>query len=102
MAGEVLRRAVHDDVGSVLQRPQQRRREEGVVDDQLGAVAVGQFREGGQVDDSQQGIGEALGEDGPGLGRDRRLDRRQIGAVDQVDRRAEVRQVLEQNSLVTA
>ena len=49
VAAEKLRRRVHDDVGAERERLLEVRRGEGVVDDDDGAVAVGELREGGDV-----------------------------------------------------
>ena len=72
VAVQVLGGARDDDVGAVLQRPQQCRREECVVDDEGQATGVDKVGQGVDIDDLEQRVGKDLGEDRPRGRRDRR------------------------------
>src|SRR5439155_1415895 len=60
---EVLRRRVHDDVGTELQRTLQSRRGEGVVDDEPRARVLGDAGECRDVGNVQQRVGRCLAPD---------------------------------------
>ena len=84
MAAEVLRRRLDDEVGAELERPAQDGRGERVVDDEQRAVAVGELGQGGDVDDDDRRVGDRLDVEDPGRrGGQRRLDRREVGRVDE-------------------
>ena len=90
VAGQVLRRRLDDEVGAELDRPAEVRRGERVVDDVAGAVAMGQLGERGVVGDDDRRVGDRLGvEDARRRGRQGRLDRGEIGHVDELGRDAE-------------
>ena len=84
VAVQVLRRRVHDDVEAELERPLDVGAGEGVVGDRdqrrarLASAAIA-F----EVDELQQRIGRRLDPDHPRLRPDRRLDRVEVGEVDE-------------------
>ena len=69
----------------MLERPEDGRREEGVVDDERGAGIVGERRERGDVREPHVRIRERLDEDGLRLGPQRRAHGLQIRDVDAAD-----------------
>ena len=95
VAVEVLRRAVHRDVGAELERPLEVRRQERIVDGVRNAVLLGDLRDRGDIRQLQRRIRRRLGEDqlrvGPnrlanGIGI-RRIDERELHAEARVDLR---------------
>ncbi len=70
LPGEELARRVHDDVRPVLDRAQQVRGGERVVDDQRQPVSVRDARDGGEVDQVVAGVGNRLAEQHARVGRD--------------------------------
>ena len=82
VAVQVFGRRMHDHIGPQLQRLLAPRRGEGVVDDQQQAVRLGDLRQAGDVGQLHQGVGRGLGPDQLRLGRDGRLDGRQVAQVD--------------------
>jgi hypothetical protein len=61
VAAEVLRRGVHDDVGAVLERPDEVRRRDRVVHDERHARGVGDPRDPRDVEHVDQRVGDRLG-----------------------------------------
>ncbi len=70
MSREELRRRVHHDVGSVLDRADEERRRDRIVDNQRDAVPLRHASDGVDVDDVVLGVRERLGEDRLRLGAD--------------------------------
>mgnify|MGYP003693655007 CR=1 FL=1 len=70
-----LRQRMHHDVGAVVDRPQQNRRGDGVVDDQRHAVPVRHASQRLDVADVAGGIADAFAEDRPRPIVDQLLDR---------------------------
>src|SRR5665213_133130 len=83
VAADVLRRRVHDDVGAVLDRAQQVRRGERVVDDQRNAPRMRDPGNRGDVEDVELRVSERLGEHRLRVRPNRRFERRRIGRIDQ-------------------
>ena len=78
VACEELARRVHHDVGAVLDRTQQVRRREGVVDDQRDAVLVSNRSDRGNIEDVVLGVGDRFGEQQPGRRANRALPRGRV------------------------
>lgn len=74
VAVDVLGDTVDDDIGTVLKRVLDVGREEGVVDDDHDAGAVGDVGDGADVDKRESGVGRSLDPDELGLGLDQGLD----------------------------
>ena len=81
---------MHDDVRAVVDRLQQVRRRQRVVDDQRHAGALGDLGDGLDVDDHAAGIGNGFDEDRLGARRDRRLEGLEIVGIGPFRRPAEV------------
>ena len=81
MAAEEFRQRVHDDVGAVIDRLDQIRRRQRVVDDQRHAGLARHRRDRLDVGDGAAGIGDQLDEDGLGARRDRGLEAADIVGV---------------------
>ena len=92
VAAHELGQRMDDDVGAVLDRPQQDRRRHGVVDDQRHAVALGDLGERLDIADIAGRIADAFAEDGARLGVDQLLDRFGAIALGKADRDALARQ----------
>ena len=75
---EVLRHAVHDDVGAERERPLQERGRERVVDHQQRARPAGDPRACLDVAQLDRRVGRGLEVDHPGLGADRLADDRRV------------------------
>src|SRR5215204_5520382 len=67
VSGEVLGRAVYHDIRPELQRALQAGRAEGGVHDQGGAGGARNLRYARHVGHTQEGVGDGLYNDGPGL-----------------------------------
>ena len=74
MTAEELRRRVEHDVGAVLDRPAQVRRDGGGVDDQRDAVGVSDVGGAGDVEHVTARVGDDLGEEQLRRRRDRRRE----------------------------
>ena len=83
VAGDVLRRRVHDQVDTPLERLLQDRRREGVVDDHVGACLVRRLRDRRHVGDLHRRVGRRLEPD-QGRVLAGRHDGVQVGDVDEV------------------
>ena len=80
MSPDVLGGRVNDDVGTMLDRPDQSNTG-GVVDDQRNAVLVGDLGNSLEVRDVQLRISHRFQIDGAGLRSDGVLERRQVGGI---------------------
>ena len=65
MPAQEFRQGMDDDVGAILDRLQQKRRGDGIVDDQWHAVTVGDVGEAFDVADITRGIADAFAVDRP-------------------------------------
>ena len=81
VAAHILRGGVGDDVRAQFQRLADRGRSEGVVDDQLAAVLVGDLRDGLQVEDFHQRVRDGLGVQDLRVGLDGRFYGSHVGEV---------------------
>ena len=80
VAAHELGQGFDDDVGAMLDRPQQDGRRHRIVDDERHAVAVRTVRKRGDVRDVASRVADAFAVDGLGVGIDQRLDRGDIVA----------------------
>ena len=90
VAADELGGGVDYHVGAVLNGPDEIGGAEGVVDDQRQAVPVGERCDGVDVGDIAVGVAQGLQIDGPGIGTDGGLQRRQIVGVHKGSRYAEL------------
>ena len=90
MAAEELGGGMDDDVGAMLEGPDQVGRRHRVVDDEREAVLLGDRRDGLDVDDDAARIGDGFDEDRLGLGRDGGLEGRRIVRIGPGDVPAEI------------
>ncbi|OEI69485.1 hypothetical protein Cus16_0091 [Curtobacterium sp. ER1/6] len=98
--GEELRGGVHDDVGAVLDRPDEVRRRQGVVDDERHPGPVRGVGDPGDVEDVVLRVRDRLGEEELRVRSDRARPRVQVALVgDEVDLDAEAREVLQEQAL---
>ena len=88
MATQPLGRRRHDQVGAELDGPAEVGRSERVVDDQLGARAMGALRQGRDVGDDGGRVGDGLDVQQPGAS-ERRLHGGQIARIDVIGPDAE-------------
>ena len=82
VATDELGRGVDNDVGAVLQRTEQVRSAEGVVDDNRQTVLLGDLRDGIDVGDVGVGVAERLEVDDRGVVLDGTLDLVQVMGID--------------------
>ena len=82
MAADKLGRRVNDDVGAVLQRTEQIRGAEGVIDDDRKAMLLGDLGDGVDVGDIGVGVAERLEVDNRGVVLNGTLDLVQVVGVD--------------------
>ena len=92
VTADPFRRRMHDDVGAVLDRPDQAGRGEGRIDHQRQAGNVGDGGNRRDVEHLEAGIAQRLGEDQPRLGPDRRGEGCRVARIDHRRRDAEARQ----------
>ena len=93
VAAEVLGGRVDDDVGAELERPDEVRRRDGVVDDQRDAVAVRDRGDGLDVEDVALRVADGLAEERLGVVLHQRLPGlRVVRVLDEGDRDAELGQ----------
>ena len=98
MAADDLGERVDGDVAAVLEGVEDRRRRDGVVDDEGDLVPVGHIGQRLHVVHVALGVADALGEDQAGVGVNRRLDVGRLGRVDEAHLDAEAFQgVLEKH-----
>ncbi|MGY4417285.1 hypothetical protein ACVWW4_009021 [Bradyrhizobium sp. LB7.1] len=81
VAAQKLRQRVHDDVGTVIDRPDQIGRGQRVVDDQRYARLARHRRDRLDVGDAAGGIGDGLDEDRFRARRDRALEARDVVGI---------------------
>ena len=79
--GQELRRGMDRDRRAVLERAQQCRRRQRVVDDQWDRVLIADVADGADVEHIVAGVGERLGEQRAGVRADRRPPGIRIGDV---------------------
>ena len=91
VATQPLGRRRHDQVGAELDGPAEVGRSERVVDDQLGARAMGALGQGRDVGDDGGRVGDGLDVQQPGAG-ERRLHGGQIARIDVIGPDAEARE----------
>ncbi len=92
VAAEPLGRRVHDDVAAVLDRAEQRRRGEGVVDHQRQLRLVGDRGDRRDVHHLEAGIAERLAVDEPRLGADSGAEAVVVARIHEARRDPEARQ----------
>ena len=83
MAVQIFRRRMHDEVDAELERPLDVGAAEGVVGDRDHALAPGERRDALKIDDAQQRVGRRFDPQHLRFGPDRRLDRGEVGEVDE-------------------
>ena len=81
VAAQVLGGRVHGDVRAQVQRPLEDRRGPGVVAHQARSHVVGQVGDGGDIGDTEQGVGGRLGPDQASAGAQGGFDLRQVRHV---------------------
>ena len=89
VAGQVLGRRMHHDVGALLERPAEVGGRRGVVDDQRHADPPRHLGERRDVGDVAAGVGDRFAEDRLGVAVDGLLDGGQVLGVDEARRPAE-------------